>query len=131
MDQGLSKLESLKMLKEWSIWLFSIQTAICTLLWERLDFKGIRIIPNVFLHLGWFSFGFSVIIATVILSRIPVLIENLGNDVSDSSVLHQPLKILGIKLRLKFLVRAEHILFLLGVFFVFIFILNKGLGVVS
>lgn len=118
------------MLKEWSTWLFTLQTAICTLLWERLDFNGMRSMPEFFLYLGWFSFGLSIIIATVLISRMPVLIESLGNDVSDKSILHYPINILGMRIRLKFLVRAEHLLFLLGVLFVFIFILNKGLGVV-
>jgi hypothetical protein len=130
MDRSLSKLESLKILKEWSKWLFTIQTAICTLLWERLGFQGMRRIPEAFLHLSWLSFALSLIIATVIISQMPVLIESLDKDISDRSILHYPINILGTRLRLKSLVQAEHIFFLVGVFFVFIFILNKGLGVV-
>ncbi|MEB3280947.1 MAG: hypothetical protein VKK42_18690 [Lyngbya sp.] len=132
MDKGVSKLESLKMLKEWSTWLFTIQTAICTLLWQRLNFNGMRKMPEVFLHLSWFSFAFSVIIATVLISQISGVIESLSNDdVSDRSILHYPINFGKIRLNLKFLVRAEHIFFLIGVFFAFIFILNKGLGIVS
>ena len=131
MDHSSSKLESLKMLKEWSIWLVTLQSAICALLWDRLDVEGMRRFPEVFLHLGWLSFGLSVITATILINRIPILIEGLAEDVSDRSILLHPVKVLSANIRLMFLVRAEYLLFLLGIFFLFVFVLNQGLGIIS
>lgn len=131
MDASTAKLESLQMLKQWSIWLLTLESAICALLWNSLDVEGMRRVPEVFLHLGWLSFGLSVITATILVNRIPMLIEGLAEDVSDRSILLHPTKILGANIRLRFLVRAEYFLFLLGILFLFIFVLNQGLGVIS
>lgn len=136
MDKASAKSQSLEMLKGWSTWLLTLEVAICTVLWDVLAFDealGIAQMmrfPDMFLYFGWFAFGFSVVVATILVGSIPGLHERLADDISDRSIFYYPVDILGFRCRLRFLVAAEHILFLLGVLLVFIFVLSQGLGLV-
>ena len=42
MDKAQAKLESLKMVKDWSSWLIALQTAICAFLWNVLKALEIK-----------------------------------------------------------------------------------------
>ena len=67
MDRSNARLESLKLVKEWSVWLITLQTAICTFLWNVLKEQRIKgmSLSGMSLHLGWLAFSLSVIIATL------------------------------------------------------------------
>ena len=115
MDEAQAKLESLKMVKEWSTWLIALQTAICAFLWNVLKTLEIKSWLDVFLYFGWFAFSLSLLIATVLVSRLPYRIESLPESSPDRSVLSEPVAILGGKVRLKTFVMAEHVCFIVGV----------------
>ena len=115
MEKSQAKLESLKMVKEWSSWLIALQTAICAFLWNVLKALEIKSWLDFFLYFGWFAFSLSLLIATVLVSRLPYMIENLPESSSDRSVLSEPISIIGGQIRLKSLLIAEHICFIIGV----------------
>ena len=115
MDKAQAKLESLKMVKEWSSWLIALQTAICAFLWNVLKALEIKSWLDVFLYFGWFAFSLSLLIATVLVSRLPYMIEKLPESSSNDSVLTDPVSILGIRVRLRTFLIAEHVCFIVGV----------------
>src|SRR5262245_40174253 len=107
MEKAQAKLESLKMVKEWSAWLIALQTAICAFLWNVLKALEIKSWLDFFLYFGWFAFSLSLLIATILISRLPSMIENLPESSSDRSVLSEAVSIVGIKIRLKSFLIAE------------------------
>jgi hypothetical protein len=126
MEKAQAKLESIKMVREWSTWLIAIQTTVCAFLWNILKERGLKDLSGITLHCGWLAFSFSIIIATVLISRLPTLIENLADESSsDKSIFTYPLRILGINLNLKILLIAEHVCFLLGVLLIIIFVIMR------
>lgn len=119
------RLESLKMIKEWSVWLVVIQTSICTLLWnvikEKVDAtdNAYKIYQLVSLHSGWLAFAVSVIIGVLIVISLPMIIETLKTKLPDETILNSQLKFLGWKLERA--IKAEFFFFLAGVILVVIF----------
>ncbi len=130
MDNRQDKLESLKLVKEWSVWLITLQTGLCAFLWNVLKEQRMKDMSGISLHLGWLAFSLSVVIATVLVSRLPIPIEkltDLSSDSSNKSILAYPLPVLGINIKVKTLLAAEHLCFLVGILFVIIFIIREGL----
>jgi hypothetical protein len=107
-------LEALKMAKDWSTWLILIQTGVCAFLWNVLKNPELTSYQSFFLHCGWFAFSISVVIATILVSRLPSLIEEYTKE--------EPPEGSVIQSRLKHLFIAEHTCFLLGILSVIIFI---------
>jgi hypothetical protein len=127
MDKAQAKLESLKMVKEWSAWLIGIQAAICTFLWNVLKGLEVKSWLDNSLYCGWLAFSLSLVIATLLISHLPAVIENLAESSSEGGVLTEQLSIGGIKVRLKALLAAQHMCFLGGVVFIVIHVVRQVL----
>jgi hypothetical protein len=133
MTKEEAQLESLKMTKEWSIWLIALQSSICTFLWgvlkeqlgvlETLQQSGQNYslikFQVVVLHFGWLAFAVSVLVAIILVSRMPVLIEQFSNGPDDKPKAYY--------FSTKTLMTMEYAFFLLGVMFILIFVLRRFL----
>src|ERR671927_118118 len=80
MDRAQASLEALRLLDSWSKWLVTLQSAICALLWQPLKQQPSLEWPSTLLFLGWGAFCFSVVSSTVLLGRLPTLVEALADD---------------------------------------------------
>ena len=105
------------MVKEWSTWIILIQGSICTLLWRPLTNA-----PNGrwSLYISWFAFSCSIIIATVLISRIPAQIEKLDSESANISVLANDIRVWNRTMTIQKLLNLQHILFLTGVAFIIV-----------
>src|SRR5918912_2090444 len=85
MDRAQASLESLRLLDSWSKWLVTLQSAICALLWQPLNQQPPAEWPGTLLFLGWSAFCLSVITSTVLLGRLPTLVERLAEESASTS----------------------------------------------
>jgi len=134
MEKTDLRLESFKMIREWSTWLVGIQTVICGFLWNVLkenplflaEFRGM---PNpsftgMILHLAWLAFAFSLVTAAFTLISLPKLVETLKQeDGAAESVFAMQANVWGGKMNLRTLVGAQHILFFIGVVLAALFVI--------
>jgi hypothetical protein len=112
------QLESLKMLKDWSVWLIALQAALCAFLWNVLKTFAAANWFEKSVFVAWFAFSLSLIIATVLVSRLPGQIESLANSPAEESVFSRRVSVAGVTIKLRTLLILEHTFFLLGVAFV-------------
>jgi hypothetical protein len=121
------QLESLKMLKEWSVWLIALQAALCAFLWNVLKtFAGANWFEKS-VYVAWFAFSISLIIATVLVSRLPRQIEGLADAPAEGSVFTRRVVVVGLRIKLRTLLILEHTFFLLGVAFVIIHVVVQAI----
>ncbi len=133
MERAQAWLESLKLLDSWSKWLVALQSAICALLWQPLKQQPSVGWPAALLFLGWSAFCLSVIASTVLLGRLPNLVEALGDEAAEPrpSTRSSPVRaraLLGRRITVGHLVTVQHVLFVLGVTLVLLFVLNRPAG---
>src|SRR5919202_4376737 len=119
MDRAQASLESLRLLDSWSKWLVTLQSAICALLWQPLKQQPSTQWPSTLLFLGWGAFCLSVITSTVLLGRLPTLVEALADDAELRSSTRSPRvlarALLGQHVTVGHVVTIQHVLFVLGV----------------
>ncbi|HYP02635.1 MAG TPA: hypothetical protein VER76_20770 [Pyrinomonadaceae bacterium] len=108
------QLDALKLLKDWSSWLVSIQAAVLALLalWGKDKVQ----LPPVIAHWVFVFFGGSIIFATFVLGGIPSIMQRVQGGMNIYSI---PLfewlpERLGTLRTLWFFSFMEHILFLIG-----------------
>ncbi len=140
MDKVDLQLESLKMTKEWSVWLVALQAAICGFLWNSLKENPLIRTFNtpqfefgkywefsplgVILHLAWLLFALSLLAAAFLLLHLPGMIENLKkNEEAAESVMAMKAPLMGEGISIRALVFAEYFLFLAGVVLTALFVL--------
>jgi hypothetical protein len=133
MERAQAWLESLKLLDSWSKWLVTLQSAICALLWQPLKQQVPGRWPGTLLFLGWSAFCLSVITSTVLLARLPTIVETLADDAAGigpanpyQQVRARPL--LGERITVGHVVTVQHALFVVGVALVLLFVLNRPGG---
>ena len=109
------------MVKEWSTWIILIQGSICTLLWRPLTNA-----PNGrwSLYISWFAFSTSVVIATLLISRVPAQIEKLDPASANRSVLTNEVRVLNRKMTMQKLLNLQHAFFLTGLAFIIIHVVT-------
>lgn len=90
------RIESLKLLRDWSMWLLTIEAALCTALWRAGALK-----VSGWAFAGWGAFCLSVMVASVLLIVVPSVVQK-GSDGVDNE-------------RVRQLALAECGLFLVGV----------------
>ena len=132
-DRAQASLESVKLLDSWSKWLVTLQSAICALLWQPLKQQPPVAWPGTLLFLGWSAFCLSVIASTVLLGRLPTLVEPLADEAAEvrSSTRSPPVRaraLLGQRITVGHVVAVQHVLFVLGVALVLLFVLNRPAG---
>lgn len=131
MDKIDLQLESLKMTKEWSVWLVALQAAICGFLWNSLKENPLLLLsdsglnaPGLILHLAWLLFALSLLAAAFLLLHLPGLIENLKkNEEAAESVMAMKAPLMGGGISIRALVFAEYFLFLTGAVLTAVFVL--------
>jgi hypothetical protein len=101
MDELDQRIESLKLLQDWSKWLISLETGVCALLWPKLT-EGKSPCP---LYVGWLMFWASIIAAAFLLIAISFVVSQRGDSVKCYMK-----GVWGLAV-------AEHALFLAGIFF--------------
>jgi hypothetical protein len=141
-NEDAAQLESLKMTKDWSVWLILLQSSICTFLWDVLkgqlevlhkvvhsppplpvELQNISVTTlkwQIFvMHLSWLSFAASVVTAIILVSRLPSLIKQipLKNAHNQES---SP----------KTLMTMEFGFFLFGVLLIVVFIIWRFVGAI-
>jgi hypothetical protein len=89
------RLEALKLLRDWSVWLLTIEAAICTALWKTGALTG------KWSFAGWSAFCLSAMAASVLLIVVPDVAQNNSDGVDNHMV--------------RRLARAECGLFLIGI----------------
>ena len=130
MDTTGLKLESLKMVREWTTWLVAIQVAICGFLWDPIR-KSPQIATDslngwqfIVLYTAWAFFVLSILTAGFLLLRLPVMVEALAKSgESDESVQALKAPLASSQVRLKTLIFAQYLLFFLGAVLTGIFLL--------
>jgi hypothetical protein len=139
MERSELKLESLKMIREWSTWLAGLQAAICALLWSPLKESVKKPLPSlapmtpslppetmatdlvVLLHLGWFAFLFSLLLTALLLARLPRMAESLEQN--EESIFQA---YLAPKISLSTMLSTIYALFFLGLILTGIFVLLRA-----
>lgn len=125
------KVESLKMLKEWSVWLIAIQAGICTFLWPVLKELSKRNPPPHWyeksLYAGWFAFSVSLVLATLLVSQLPSHLETVAERCSGASILSEKIPIAFIPMTLKTLLVLEHVFFLAGLVSVIVHVAQQAI----
>jgi hypothetical protein len=108
------QIDALKLLKDWSSWLVSIQAAVLALLalWGRDKVQ----LPAVVAHWVFVFFGGSIIFATFVLGGIPSIMQRVGGgmNIYDIALFEWLPEQLGTLRTLWFFSFMEHLLFLLG-----------------
>jgi hypothetical protein len=120
MDKPQVKLEALKMIKDWSVWLVAIQATICAFLWNVVKVLQINSWLDYPVLLGWYAFALSIIVATLVISYLPSMIERLESKPNESTIFAEQISILGIKISLRTFLSAEYFCFLTGVILIII-----------
>jgi len=77
MDESALKLESLKLLQDWSKWLIGLEAGICALLWPKLTGE---IKPAYPVYLGWLMFWGSIIAAAILLITISITVRRMATS---------------------------------------------------
>lgn len=75
------RLESLKLLRDWSMWLLTIEAAICAALWKTGALK-----VGAWAFAGWGAFCLSVMVAAVLLIVVPSVVQRGSDGVDNRSV---------------------------------------------
>ena len=101
------RFESLKLLRDWSVWLLTVEAAICGALWKADVLWG-----HFWALAGWTAFCLSAMVASVLLIAVPSVVRTL--DAPDNP---------GHK-RVRMLAWAECGLFLIGVLCLIVYVLN-------
>ncbi len=81
MTNGDARLESLKLLRDWSMWLLTIEAAICTALWKIGALK-----VSAWAFAGWGAFCLSAMVASVLLIVVPGVVQKGSEGVENKSV---------------------------------------------
>ena len=126
MEKSSARLESIKMVKEWSVWLVTLQGAACTVLWGPLKQQSVEQSLGYFLLLfGWLIFVLSIITATVLLGLLPRVVESLADEdlrLDDKKVSALPVY---RKITIGHFMFVEHALLIIGILFIFVFVLIR------
>jgi len=61
------RIESLKLLQDWSKWLIALEAGVCALLWRVMS-------PSIYLYCAWFMFWGSILAAAFLLLAISILV---------------------------------------------------------
>ena len=79
-DDSANQLDALKLLKDWSSWLVSIQTAVLALLalWGKDKVQ----LPDRTARLVFLFFGLSIFFATFVLAGVPSIAQRLSGKVN-------------------------------------------------
>lgn len=72
------QLEALKLLKDWSVWLLTIEAGICTALWTTDALKG-----SGLAFAGWSAFCLSAMVASVLLLKLPGVVQEGNKGVEE------------------------------------------------
>jgi Trk-type K+ transport system membrane component len=126
MEKSSARLESIKMVKEWSVWLVTLQGAACTVLWQPLKQQSVEQSLGYFLLLlGWLTFVLSIITATVLLGLLPRVVESLADQ--DSRLYDKRVSSLPVyrKITISHFMFVEHALLIIGILFILIFVLAR------
>src|SRR5260370_29632388 len=74
MDELEQRIESLKLLQDWSKWLIGLEAGACALLWDALK-NDKAPYP---LHKAWFMFWLSIVFAALLLIAIAAVARQRG-----------------------------------------------------
>lgn len=93
------RIESLKLLQDWSKWLIGLEGGVCALLWQVFR-------QSKLLYAAWIMFWLSILAAAFLLLAISVIVGQ-SDDVASRNVK-----------KLRFLVAAEYVFFVAGMILV-------------
>ena len=78
-DTDTLRIEALKFLREWSVWMVAVQTGLTGLLVSLL-LQGKIKLGSIYIKGAVICFGFSIISATCVLGAIPSIVQRLNLD---------------------------------------------------
>jgi hypothetical protein len=102
MDQLEQKIESLKLLQDWSKWLITLEAGVCVLLWRVMAGETK---PPIKVYVAWLMFWGSILAAAVLLVAISFLVQQTAASIERKMKI-----LLG-------LIIAEYLFFLAGMIF--------------
>jgi hypothetical protein len=116
-DESTNQLDALKLLKDWSGWLVSVQTGVLALL--ALWGKDKAVVPDATARWVFLFFGLSIVFATFVLGGLPSITQRVTAHANIYSMpLFEWLPEWLAKVRtLWFFTFMEHMLFLIGLVF--------------
>src|SRR5260221_42106 len=120
------------MVKEWSVWLLTLQGGACTVLWQPLKQQSVEhSLGSVLLLLGWLSFGLSIITATVLLGLMPGVVESLTDE--DSRLYKKQVSTYPLfrNITIGHFMFVEHALLIVGILLIFVFVITRQMKVSS
>ena len=76
------RVKSLELLRDWRVWLLTVEAAICTALWKTSALKS-----SGWAFAGWTAFGLSAMTASILLIVVPSVVhKDEKNGVNNMSV---------------------------------------------
>lgn len=126
-DTDTLRLEALKLLREWSVWMVAVQTGLIGFLISLLLQSQIRL-GSIYIKGAVICFGLSIIFAAWVLGAIPSIIQRLNSD-------ERGIYAIGIfdlpllrHLRLGWFSFFEHLGFLLGLLALIVSVTLREIG---
>ena len=126
-DADTLRLEALKLLREWSVWMVAVQTGLIGFLISLLLQSKIRL-GSLYIKGAVICFGLSIIFAAWVLGAIPSIMQRLNSD-------ERGIYAIGIfdlpllrHLRLGWFSFFEHLGFLLGLLALIVSVTLREIG---